>query len=68
MNALYDVQSWLPYTIFGCFGLLQIMTTFFLPETLGLPMLTTVDQAEEFYGKNQMKKSSSQKSENQTVL
>ncbi|CAG5106233.1 Oidioi.mRNA.OKI2018_I69.chr1.g2750.t1.cds [Oikopleura dioica] len=41
--------SWLPFFIFGCFGLVQVITCFLLPETLGQEMLGSIEEAEEFY-------------------
>ncbi|CBY18882.1 unnamed protein product [Oikopleura dioica] len=41
--------SWLPFFIFGCLGLGQVITCFLLPETLGQKMLGTIEEAEEFY-------------------
>jgi hypothetical protein len=30
-------------------GLIQVITVLWIPETLGVPMLTTLEEAEEFY-------------------
>ena len=34
------------------------MTTFWMPETLGIQMLATLEQAEDFYSGNKKKKNS----------
>ena len=39
----------MPYIIFAILGILQVVSVFWLPETLGVPMLTTLEEAEEFY-------------------
>ncbi|CAG5110614.1 Oidioi.mRNA.OKI2018_I69.chr2.g4998.t1.cds [Oikopleura dioica] len=49
INGLGKTTSWLPFVIFGALGIVQVITVFFLPETLGVPMLTTIEEAEEFY-------------------
>ncbi|CBY35138.1 unnamed protein product [Oikopleura dioica] len=49
INGLGNKTSWLPFIVFGVLGLGQIFTAFLLPETLGVPMLTTIEEAEEFY-------------------
>ena len=40
---------WLPYAIYGSMSIFQVITVTRLPETLGKPMLTSIDEAEEFY-------------------
>ena len=35
----------------------QIVTVFWLPETVGMPMLTTIEEAEDFYSKSKRKQS-----------
>ena len=57
INSLYSSYSWLPYIIFGALGILQVITVFLLPETLGVPMLTTIEEAEEFYRKGKVNNS-----------
>ncbi|CBY11054.1 unnamed protein product [Oikopleura dioica] len=49
INGLGKTTSWLPFVIFGALGIVQVLTVFFLPETLGVPMLTTIEEAEEFF-------------------
>jgi hypothetical protein len=50
LNCLFRNQTtWLPYIIFGVLGIIQVITVFWIPETLGVPMLTTLEEAEEFY-------------------
>ncbi|CBY08134.1 unnamed protein product [Oikopleura dioica] len=41
--------SYLPFALFTVFGLALISATYFLPETLSMPMLISKDQAEDFY-------------------
>jgi len=56
----------LPYIIFGVLGIFQVLTVLLLPETLGVPMLTTIEEAEEFYKKGKVdssKKENYQESE-----
>ena len=48
-NNIRNQTTWLPYIIFGVLGILQVITVFWIPETLGVPMLTTLEEAEEFY-------------------
>ena len=49
INGLERSVGWLPMAIFGTLGLLQVLSTFWLPETLGIQMLATVEAAEDFY-------------------
>lgn len=46
---LQDYVSWLPFTIFGAVALLAAFLTLFLPETKGVEMMQTMEEAEEFY-------------------
>ncbi|XP_076822510.1 organic cation transporter protein-like isoform X1 [Clavelina lepadiformis] len=47
--SLQDYVSWLPNTIFGVFGIAAGILSLFLPETNGVPMMETPEEAEEFY-------------------
>ena len=58
---LRNGASWLPYLIFGVLGLIQVISVFWIPETLGVPMLTTIKEAEQFY-ENQSAKTPKNKS------
>jgi len=49
VNGLSKSIGWLPMVIFGVLGSLQVLSTFWMPETLGIQMLATLDQAEDFY-------------------
>ena len=64
VNSLYSTYSWLPYIIFGTVGIIQVVTVFLLPETLGVPMLTTIEEAEEFYRKGKIDKSTEVEKDN----
>ena len=46
---LQDYVSWLPFTIFGAVALLAAFLTLFLPETKGVDMMQTMEEAENFY-------------------
>ena len=50
--SLYDVVSWLPGTLFGGFAIAAGLLSFFLPETLGEPMLMNFEDANRLYTKN----------------
>ena len=52
-----NVATWLPYMVFGFLGILQVISVFWIPETLGVPMLTTLEEAEQFYEDGLAKKS-----------
>ena len=49
VNSLSATVSWLPFAIYGGMSIFQVITVTFLPETLGKPMLTSIDEAEQFY-------------------
>ena len=49
MISLADLASWLPGMTFGVVGLLSGIAAFFLPETLGQPILYTIEEAENHY-------------------
>lgn len=49
--ALYDKVSWLPGIIFGVLAVVAGVLTCFMPETLNQKMLTTFEEADEFYNK-----------------
>ena len=51
INATANTIPWLPYAVFGFMSIVQVATVTLLPETLGQPMLTSVDEAEDFYAK-----------------
>jgi len=59
VNSTATSLPWLPYAIYGSMSIFQVITVTRLPETLGKPMLTSIDEAEEFYanpeGKNSEK-------------
>ena len=55
--SLSNVATWLPYMVFGFLGILQVISVFWIPETLGVPMLTTLEEAEQFYEDGLAKKS-----------
>ena len=46
-----NIATWLPGIIFGVIGILGGLAGFWLPETLGLPMLSTIEEAEDYYSK-----------------
>ena len=44
-------MPWLSNSVFGVLALLAAISSFFLPETLGLPMPQTMEEAESYYYK-----------------
>ena len=44
--------SFIPYLIFAIVSIVQVITVNFLPETLGQPMMTSIEEAEIFYAKS----------------
>ena len=50
--SLGDLASWLPGMCFGVVGIISGVLAFFLPETLGQPMLYTIEEAEKYYSDN----------------
>ena len=51
-----DGFSWLPQTIFGVSSILSGIWCLYLPETKGLPILNTIEEAEQFHSKRELKK------------
>ena len=49
VNSTATSLPWLPYAIYGSMSIFQVKTVTRLQETLGKPMLTSIDEAEEFY-------------------
>jgi len=49
VNDTANYFPWMPYAIFGVMSIVQVVTVKLLPETLGNSMLTSIDEAEEFY-------------------
>ncbi|CAK8674818.1 unnamed protein product [Clavelina lepadiformis] len=47
--SLQDYVSWLPNTIFAILGIAAGILSLFFPETNGVPMMETPQEAEEFY-------------------
>lgn len=47
--SLGKLQSWLPSSIFGVVGLIAGFLSFYLPETRGMPLFTTVQEVEAAY-------------------
>ena len=47
--GLSDIYTWLPGVIFSVLGVVSGICTFFLPETLGKPLLSTLEQTEKVY-------------------
>ena len=52
VNTTANYIPWMPYAIFGVMSIVQVVTVTLLPETLGHSMLTSIDEAEEFYEKS----------------
>ena len=57
VNSTATSLPWLPYAIYGSMSIFQVITVTRLPETLGKPMLTSIDEAEEFYADPEEKNS-----------
>ena len=49
--GLDGTVPWLSNSVFGVLALLAAISSFFLPETLGLPMPQTMEEAESYYYK-----------------
>ena len=47
--ALDKYYGWLPGAVFAFFGITCGMCAFRLPETLGRPLLATMDETDELY-------------------
>jgi len=60
---LQDIVPWLTSVIFGVLALIAGLLSLLFPETLGVPMLTNLDEAEEFYKGNLRTQSSSEEDE-----
>ena len=51
---IFGVDGTLPWfsnTVFGTLSFVAAISSFFLPETLGMPMSQTLDEAESYYYK-----------------
>lgn len=51
INNFYLTIPWLPPTIFGTMCILGGIALFTLPETLGKPLLNTIEEANAYYGR-----------------
>ena len=51
INDFYESIPWLPPTIFGTVCVAGGCLLFLLPETLGKPLLNTIDEAEKYYAR-----------------
>ena len=47
--SLYDIVSWLPGAIFGGFAVIAGFLSFYLPDTYGVPMLMSFEEADSLY-------------------
>ena len=47
--GLQDTVSWLPNTILGVLGVVGAVISLSFPETTGIDMMATVEEAEDFY-------------------
>ena len=47
--GLQDAIPWLPYTILGVLGVVGAAISLSFPETTGVDMMETVEEAEKFY-------------------
>lgn len=46
-----DIASWMPGMMFGVVSVVSGLAAFFLPETLGQPMLYTIEEAEKWHSR-----------------
>ena len=51
INNFYETIPWLPPLIFGALCVMGGVAIFLLPETLGKPLLNTIEEANAYYGR-----------------
>ena len=65
--SLSSVYTWLPGAIFAVLAIAAGSATFLLPETLGKPLLSTLEETNEVYFSKKTKKSTEKGIENQAI-